>query len=92
MPWQDIVFSVGSWIFIAALVPSIIGRYSKPALSTSVMTFVVMTLFAYTYVSLELFASAVSAGFLALAWLVLAIQKFRLNKNNETHGEKRLEE
>lgn len=73
--WQDLVFTIGSLIFTAALWPSIISKH-KPALSTSLLTGVVLVIFAFTYASLSLwfsvFATLINAG----CWLTLAIQKF----------------
>ena len=73
-PWQDIVFTVGSWIFIFALVPSIMGS-NKPAFSTSLTTGLVLATYVAAYLSLDLVFSAVSTLILASAWLFLGWQK-----------------
>lgn len=75
MAWQDIVLSVGSWIFIAAMLPMLFGKY-KPPLSTSVPTGLVLVAYTFVYSSLHLRLSMVSTGIMAVAWLGLAAQKF----------------
>ncbi|MDR3502473.1 MAG: hypothetical protein P4L79_07805 [Legionella sp.] len=74
MTWQDIVLSVGSWIFIIALLPSLFGK-DKPPISTSLMTGGVLLVYNFVYVSLHLWLTLVSTGILTLAWLTLAVQK-----------------
>lgn len=79
MQWQDIVLSVGSWVFIAALIPTILGT-EKPALSSSVLTGLVLAVFAGVYGSLGLWTSALSAAALSAGWWVLAWQKYRAGR------------
>ncbi|HZX49578.1 MAG TPA: hypothetical protein VFE94_00300 [Candidatus Paceibacterota bacterium] len=79
MAWQDIVFSIGSWVFVFALLPSVFSK-DKPAFSSSITTATVLTVFVFTYASLGLWLTAVSAGLLTLTWCVLAIQKFLMNQ------------
>ena len=82
MAWQDFVFAGGQWVFIIALLPSILGK-DKPALSTSVMTSVVLVAFAVSFATLSLWISAVSTACSAAAWVILGIQKHistRINK------------
>ncbi len=75
MTWQDIVLSVGSWIFIAALFPSLLGK-DKPPISTSVLTGGVLLVYTLVYFSLHLWLSMASTGVLAVAWLALGVQKY----------------
>jgi len=75
MGWQDIVLSVGSWIFIFALFPSIFGK-DKPPVSTSVLTGGVLLIYTVVYFTLHLWLSVASTGILAIAWLALGAQKF----------------
>ena len=76
MPWQDIVLTIGSWIFIIALIPTLRDR-EKPQLSTSVVTGTVLLVYAFVYATLGLWISVVSTSALAIAWLVLALQKMK---------------
>jgi hypothetical protein len=81
MAWQDIVLSIGSWIFIFALFPSIFGK-DKPPLSTSVITGFVLISYVFVYFTLHLWLSMASTGIMVAAWLTLAVQKY-LQKNKE---------
>lgn len=75
MIWQDFVFTIGSWIFIIALLPAIFGK-NKPPTSTSLINGLVLILFSVAYFSLELWLSAASVAILALAWMFLGWQKY----------------
>ncbi|MDO8620333.1 MAG: hypothetical protein Q7R64_03230 [bacterium] len=83
MMWQDIVFSVGQWIFIIALIPSLLSK-EKPALSTSLMTGTVLAVFAFTYSTLSLWTASVSTVLSAGTWFVLAVQKY--NSDRKKHS------
>jgi len=74
MAWQDIVLSVGAWVFVIALLPSIFGK-DKPPVSTSFLTGGILLVFACVYFTLHLWLSMSSTGVLALAWLWLGVQK-----------------
>ena len=80
MSWQDIVLSVGSWIFIIALFPSLLGK-DKPPVSTSFLTGGILLIYALTYITLHLWLSIASTGILALAWLWLGVQKMTAKNN-----------
>jgi hypothetical protein len=82
MIWQDIVISIGGWVMIAAIVPSLIGK-DKPALSTSLVTGTILLSFAVCYGTLNLWSSALSTGVLAAAWLVLAVQQWIRQKGEQ---------
>lgn len=79
MSWQDVILTIGAWIFFFALLPSIFSK-DKPALSTSIITGGVLTSFVVTYASLSLWISAASTSLVSVAWLTLAWQKYRKNK------------
>ncbi len=76
MPWQDLIFTVGSIIFAIALLPSILGPH-KPALASSAMTGTVLYIFSATYITLDLIFSAFAVLTTALMWTILAVQKAR---------------
>ncbi len=82
MVWQDVVISIGQWIFVVALLPSVFGK-DKPALSTSLITGAVLAAFAVTFATLLFWNSAISAAILSLTWFVLAVQKHPLEKNKK---------
>ncbi len=82
MTWQDIILSVGSWIFAIALIPSILSK-DKPALSSSLITGSVLTIFACTYLTLSLWTTAASTVLVAGMWFTLALQKIRLTRREK---------
>lgn len=80
MPWQDFVFTTGQIIFIISLLPSILSK-DKPALTTSVMTAVVLYVFAIVDITLNLFLTAFTVGVTAVGWSILAYQKYQLERS-----------
>jgi len=79
MLWQDGVLTGGSIIFVIALVPSVMSK-DKPALSTSLMTGSVLIVFAFVYLTLSLWFSAVTTAITGMLWFILAAQKFFISK------------
>lgn len=75
MAWQDFIFAGGQWVFIVALLPSIMGK-DKPALFTSIVTTMALILFVISFASLSLWISAVSTACSTAAWTILAVQKY----------------
>ncbi len=82
MVWQDIVFFVGQWVFIIALIPTLRAK-EKPQISTSLVTSATLFVFAVTYFTLGLWLSAIVAALISIAWLTLAVQKHRIGKKNK---------
>jgi hypothetical protein len=76
MSWQDWVFSVGGLVVLVSLLPTIRG-VEKPALATSVTTFILVAIFAGTMASLHLWLSALTNALISLAWGILALQRYR---------------
>lgn len=72
--WQDLVFTVGSIVIFASLVPTARGR-DKPPLLTSLPTGVLLLLFSAAYASLGLTISAIVTVPTGLLWLLIAAQK-----------------
>lgn len=79
IPWQDLLFSSGGLIFTIALIPSILSD-DKPALSTSLMTAVILSTFSYAYFTLELWLSVFGGALVAGGWWVLAVQKYLIDR------------
>ncbi len=88
--WQDYVLGAGSLIFTVALIPSLRSR-NKPAISTSLVTFAVLVVFAITYVTLSLWFSAFSIAINAAAWLTLAVQQSKMKASSDTDISQALE-
>jgi len=76
MQWQDWVFSLGGFLILASLVPTLRGE-QKPALTTGVMSFVLVAIFACTMITLGLWLSAFANGLISLSWGVLALQRWQ---------------
>ncbi len=74
MLWRDLVFSVGSLVFIAALVPTLRAT-SKPPRSTGLLTGGVLAIYAATYLTMALWYAAATTAILACAWLGVAVQR-----------------
>ena len=85
MIWQDIVISIGQWVFAIALLPSVFGK-AKPALSSSLIIGSVLAVFVFTFASLSLWISAVSTIAGSLIWFVLAAQKIMINRKEKSTG------
>ena len=73
--WQDAVLMGGNIIFLAALVPSLIGEH-KPSKWTSLVNAVALSIFAVIYFSLTLTYTTISTLIIAIAWWVLFYQKW----------------
>ena len=78
--WQDLVISAVQWVFVAALIPTIMHPTKKPTFSTSFTNVMGIIVVALVYLSLDLWISALGAVFLGLGWLTLAVQRFRLDR------------
>jgi len=74
--WQDFVLTIGSIIFIIALIPSVLSK-DKPALFTSIITSSVLIVMAIVYFSLSLYFTAVTTFITGILWGVLAFQKIQ---------------
>jgi hypothetical protein len=85
MDWQDIVFGLGSIIFIVSLLPTIFSDH-KPSLWTSVPTSLTQFAFAITYLSIDYEFAFVTTFASATLWDIIAIQTIYLY---ETRPEKR---
>jgi hypothetical protein len=75
MHWQDFIFTAGNIIFALALIPSILSK-NKPAISTSLITGIMIYIFSLSYFSLTLWFSAIASFISGSLWLILALQKY----------------
>ena len=82
MAWQDIIIAAGQWVFLLALLPSILGK-DKPALATSILTGIVLAVLAFTYATLSLRISTISAILVSVVWFTLAVQKQRIDMHKK---------
>ena len=79
MQWQDLVFSIGNFVFAFALIPTIKGK-DKPAFSTSIISASFLTLFIIAFSTLGLWFSALGVGTSATAWWILTLQTYKRKK------------
>lgn len=82
MQWQDLVLTIGQLTFIGSLLPSILSK-DKPALATSLISSVVLFIFAYVYTTISLYFTAVSIALLAAGWAFLAFQKYNIDRKKQ---------
>ena len=74
---QDFIITIGTLLFVAALIPTILAK-DKPALVTSLLSGSVLLVFSAVFASLHLWFSAATDIANASCWLILGIQKYRL--------------
>lgn len=86
MRLQDVVLSVGVWVLIFSLLPTLFAK-EKPALVTSLVTGTTLLVFAVVYLSLMLWGSAFSSAVLAILWWILAFQKYESRSRSYGGGE-----
>jgi hypothetical protein len=72
--WQDLIFCIGSILFIVGLIPSVRGK-QKPPKSTCVITGLTLLTFAITYATLGLWLSFITTLITSTMWLVLLVQQ-----------------
>lgn len=82
MNWQDLVFFAGGWVFVISLIPTLKGK-QKPEVITSVTTSTILFAFTVSFATLGLWLSASSNLATAIAWAVLAYQRYRQPKNTK---------
>lgn len=78
--WQDYAIAAVQAIFAVALVPTILDKNHKPALSTSLLNGAGMGILVAAYLSLSLWSSGIVAAVVGAQWIFLAVQRHRLDK------------
>lgn len=74
--WQDAVLTVGSLVFMLALLPSVLGE-DKPAPWTSLTTAATLYVFAGVDMTLGLTFTALTTVGTASLWATLLVQRMR---------------
>lgn len=77
MSWQNLLFTGGTLIFIIALLPSVLGKNDKPAITTSLVTGITLLAYTIAYMSLQFWSAGAMAFALSILWFILLIQKMR---------------
>jgi hypothetical protein len=81
--WQDYIIGIGAFIFVIALIPSIIGP-NKPDIKTAIPTSIVLYSFVVSYISMGLWLAATTTAGTAIEWTILSVQqiiKLRKRRN-----------
>lgn len=76
MQWQDWVFAAAGFILGASLIPTIRGD-DKPALSTGLITTVVISIVSVTMATMGLWLSAATNLIIVAAWGTISWQKLQ---------------
>jgi predicted membrane protein len=79
MAWQDIVITIVQILLAAALLPSVY-KPDKPALASSVLSSSLLAVLAFTFATLSLWFAAFSTLLGCMIWIILGIQKYRINR------------
>lgn len=79
--WQDIIFSIGGFIFSIALIPTIRAK-EKPAVSSSAMTGSILAIYLICYATLHLWLAFISGILTTICWFILMIQAIKKGNNN----------
>lgn len=77
--WQDTVIAICNLAFVPAMLPTILGK-DKPALSTSVLNAIIVSIIAFALATLNLWFAFATATIIALIWTILAVQKILINR------------
>jgi hypothetical protein len=75
MNWQDYTFLLGNIVFFVALIPAMRSRTDKPPILSSLLTATVLAGYAATFITLDLYRSAVGSALVASAWAILLVQQ-----------------
>lgn len=74
MIWQDIVLATVNVVFVAALLPSVIGIQPKPPALMSWLTGSALLICAGTQATIELKGTALVTSLLAGMWIYMAVR------------------
>lgn len=80
--WQDDVVAVIQWIFVIALLPTLLHPTDKPTFATAVVTGTSLFVMAVTFTTVLWYVSALSMAAGGTAWTILAYQRYRINQQS----------
>ncbi|MFC5972360.1 hypothetical protein ACFPYI_13545 [Halomarina salina] len=72
MPWQDLVFAVGSMVGIIALLPTLRDQTALVPRRTSLTSFAIGGIYTAAFVSLGMWLSALGSVLTATIWFAIA--------------------
>jgi hypothetical protein len=79
MHWQDYTISIAQIFIIFSLFITVRGK-NKPERATCKMNTVLVFIIATSLLTLHLWFSALTAYAVSLMWVILAVQRIKLNK------------
>ena len=82
--WQDWVLAAVQWVFAIALIPTILHKTHKPALTSALLTSTCLVISTFTVASLGLTQAAIGNAVSTLAWFIILYQRWRLNRLEKT--------
>lgn len=77
--WQDYVIAIVQWLFVLALIPTLLHKDEKPPFLTSILLSASIAVLGITYITLALSLSTLPAFIQAALWMLIAVQRFRIN-------------
>lgn len=84
---EDLIFGIGSIVFILAWIPSLF-RNEYPAAPTSFITSVILFSFSFAYLSLDMIFAASTSIILALIWWYTFAHTIIANNREESRDKK----
>lgn len=78
--WQDWAISGVQFMLVLSLLPTVFHPTQKPTLSSAILTASSLYIFTAVYFTLQFWFSVLMAATLAVLWTILAIQRYRLDK------------
>ncbi len=80
--WQDTVIALCQLAFLPSMLPTLLGN-DKPALTTSALNAVIVSIIVLTFVTLELWFSVITGAITASIWAILAVQKWQIDSKKK---------
>lgn len=75
MIWQDLVISIGQFVFIVSLMPTLLSK-DIPPIKTSLPTGLFLLLFGFSFLTLGMYMASLTSTINGIEWLILSYQKF----------------
>jgi CHASE2 domain-containing sensor protein len=82
--WQDIVISATQWSLALFLLPTVLHKDNKPTFTTSTLTATALSVLSVTFLTMGFWNSFAASGIVSILWFILAYQRYKLSKKNDT--------
>ncbi len=77
--WQDIVITICQLLFMASLIPMLLGPHKPPKI-TCITTFILILVLLFCFITLKWIFVSILTIVESVAWLVLSIQTWKQKK------------